>query len=191
MGIRLNLLWGGRQQQRGEIGSWSSMVHQFLTQAVGNVTDCYLTSPVFHMCDMCMFMLCFTYTNCHTGRAEPLVVSPKHTVLGNPTVPPFPSNTEGAIFGKSVRPASFHMLNQTQVKLYFILPVFVHVHTCLWWCFINVCVVSHIIISVPFLFSRLCYDFPLNPLSFSVIIRFFDFCHLVTCWEKCVFFLSC
>ncbi|XP_076456270.1 peptide methionine sulfoxide reductase MsrA 1-like isoform X2 [Babylonia areolata] len=33
------------------------------------------------------------------GRAEKMVVSPKHTVSGNPTVPPFPAEMKLAMFG--------------------------------------------------------------------------------------------
>lgn len=33
------------------------------------------------------------------GRAEPINVTNKHTVLGTPTVPPFPANMETAVFG--------------------------------------------------------------------------------------------
>jgi peptide-methionine (S)-S-oxide reductase len=33
------------------------------------------------------------------GRSASTAVSPKHTVLGNPTVPPFPANMETALFG--------------------------------------------------------------------------------------------
>ncbi|XP_005107543.1 peptide methionine sulfoxide reductase MsrA 1 isoform X2 [Aplysia californica] len=33
------------------------------------------------------------------GRSEKLKVSPKHTVLGTTTVPPFPENVENAMFG--------------------------------------------------------------------------------------------
>uniref|UniRef100_A0A0B6ZFH0 Mitochondrial peptide methionine sulfoxide reductase n=1 Tax=Arion vulgaris TaxID=1028688 RepID=A0A0B6ZFH0_9EUPU len=33
------------------------------------------------------------------GRSEPTVIGPKHAVLGNTTVPPFPANFETALFG--------------------------------------------------------------------------------------------
>src|SRR5579872_3371887 len=33
------------------------------------------------------------------GRTDPIAVSPRHVVLGTPTVPPFPAGTELAMFG--------------------------------------------------------------------------------------------
>ncbi|CAL1528361.1 unnamed protein product [Lymnaea stagnalis] len=66
---------------------------------VTNIFHWQSAASLFHMGEMSSKSVMVSQDAALPGHTEKIKVSPKHTVLGNTVVPPFPDNTETALFG--------------------------------------------------------------------------------------------
>lgn len=66
---------------------------------VTNIFHWQSTASFFHMGEMSSKSVMVSQDAALPGRTEKIKVSPRHTVLGNTTVPPFSDHTETAMFG--------------------------------------------------------------------------------------------